>query len=295
MTRSSRPTRFRDACKADRARAITAWILTTLLPVLWAQQSAYEALEIKPGTKLERGLAGGESHEYRFHLNARQFVQFTINQRGLDLSTMVVQPDGQTYGEYDTGWGGVESVSVVVAVAGVYRLRVRALHGARSPAPYDLRIEQARPAEPPDQQRIASERTSTEAKELIRKGTAESLKAAIPKYEEALALWWAIGDLAGEGQVLHTLGFAHSVLGQTQRGLELYERALAVRRSTGDQYGQSETLVNIAAAYSTMGEKGKALDYYNQVLPFKRAAGDRQGEAFTVNNIGMVHYSVSLR
>jgi len=71
-----------------------------------------------------------------------------------------------------------------------------------------------------------------EAMQLYKQGTAEALRGAIVKYEEALKLY----------------------------------------RSAGDREQEATTLNNIGSVYSALGEKQKALEYYSQSLPLSRAA-----------------------
>jgi tetratricopeptide (TPR) repeat protein len=82
--------------------------------------------------------------------------------------------------------------------------------------------------------------------QLYQQGTAESLRQAITKFEEALPLYRAVGD----------------------------------RRK------EAVTLVYIGYIYNALGEKQKALSFFNQSLPLSRATGDKAGEAATLNNIG---------
>jgi tetratricopeptide (TPR) repeat protein len=102
------------------------------------------------------------------------------------------------------------------------------------------------------QQKGAADAVLNEGIKLYRKGTAESLGAAIAKFEEAARLYSAMGDRSGE----------------------------------------ATTLNNIGSVYSDLGEKQKALSYFNQALPLRKAVGDRSGEATTLNNIRAVNQSL---
>ncbi len=81
-----------------------------------------------------------------------------------------------------------------------------------------------------------------EGKALYQQGSAESLRQAIQKLQEARLLYRAVGD------------------------------SEALRRNRGVE---ATTLNNIGAVYNALGEKQKALDYYNQALPISRAVGDK--------------------
>jgi CHAT domain-containing protein/Tfp pilus assembly protein PilF len=138
----------------------------------------------------------------------------------------------------------------------------------------------------------AAQKIYEEAEKLYEQGTAEALRGAIVKYEEALKLYRSAGDRPGEAIILISIGRVYSDLGEKQKALEYYSQSLTFRREAGDRRGEAITLNNIGLVYSDLGEKQKALEYYNQSLPLFRAVGDRGGEATTLNNIGGVYHDL---
>ncbi|MEB3886180.1 tetratricopeptide repeat protein, partial [Lyngbya sp. CCY1209] len=125
--------------------------------------------------------------------------------------------------------------------------------------------------------------------ELLREGTAESLRAAIPYFEEAARLYEQTGDRANQAFAQLALGRVYSDLGEKQQALEYYEQALPLFQAVGDRSREATTLNNIGRVYSALGEKQTALEYYEQALPLRREVGDRSGEATTLNSIGGVY------
>ncbi len=140
-----------------------------------------------------------------------------------------------------------------------------------------------------DATRVAADRAFQEGVQLYKQGTAESLRQAITKFEEALPLVQAVGDKTWEAFTLLVIGRSYNTLGEKQKALEFYNQSLPIVRATGDKYGEAVTLNNIGGVYSDLGEKQKALEFYNQSLPLRRATGDKAGEAATLNNIGLVY------
>jgi CHAT domain-containing protein/Tfp pilus assembly protein PilF len=128
-----------------------------------------------------------------------------------------------------------------------------------------------------------------EGMELYRQGTADSLRQAIKKWEEALSLYQMVGDRGGEATTLNNIGAVYRALGEKQKALNFYNQALPLYRAVGDRGGEAVTLNNIGLVYSDLGEKQKALEFFNQALPIRRAVGDRGGEATTLTNIGAVY------
>jgi CHAT domain-containing protein/Tfp pilus assembly protein PilF len=187
-------------------------------------------------------------------------------------------------------------------------------------------------AQAQDRSGVAARKKFDEGEALQDQGTAESLRLAVRKYEEALSLWRAIGDRRseaitlnniglvyyslgdnqkalgfhtealplrravgdrnGEATTLNNIGLVHYSLGDNRKALDFFTRALPLLRATGDRRVEAITLNNIGEVYRALGENQKSLGFYNQALPLRRAAGDRNGEATTLNNIGLVHYSL---
>ncbi|OUL33452.1 hypothetical protein BV372_16485 [Nostoc sp. T09] len=140
-----------------------------------------------------------------------------------------------------------------------------------------------------DANRAAAQKAFYEGMALYKQGTAESLRQAIEKWQQALVLWQRVGDKTEEARTLVWLGYVYNALGEKHKALEYYNNALPLYRAVGDRDGESTTLNNIGAVYKALGEKQKALKYYNNALPLIRALGDRNGEATTLNNIGLVY------
>ncbi|MBD2063839.1 CHAT domain-containing protein [Funiculus sociatus GB2-A5] len=160
---------------------------------------------------------------------------------------------------------------------------------AAIPAGIGVRISQQPAATEEDATRAAAGRAYKEGDQLYQQGTAESLRQAIAKLNEALPLYQAVGDKKGEAVTLLGIGKIYDALGEKQKALEFYNQSLPLSRATGDKVGEGVTLNNIGRVYSDLGEKQKALEFYNQSLPLRRATGDKVGEGATLNNIGLVY------
>jgi tetratricopeptide (TPR) repeat protein len=152
----------------------------------------------------------------------------------------------------------------------------------------------------------AAQKVYEEAEKLYEQGTAEALRNAIVKYEEALKLFRAVGDSKGQALSLLALGKVYSAVGKKQKALEYlgqslplfravseaatkavkeglqlyqqgtaqakrgaitkYEEALKLYRAIGEAEGEASTLYNIGSVYSDLGEQQKALEYYNHIM-----------------------------
>jgi len=89
-----------------------------------------------------------------------------------------------------------------------------------------LAIADSRFASTPAQGRsgVTARRKFDEGETLQDQGTAESLRLAVKKYEEALSLWRAIGDRRSEAITLNNIGLVYYSLGDNQKALGFHNR-----------------------------------------------------------------------
>ncbi len=148
---------------------------------------------------------------------------------------------------------------------------------------------QSAAAAPQDERNVTAKKLVAEAEQLFVKGTAESRRAALEKYREALLLFRAAGDKAQEAGALDGIGVVYDSLGEKQKAFEFLNQALPLRRAAGDRQGEAVTLTNLGVIYRSLGEMQKAIEYYNQSLLIIRSVGDRDTEAATLNNLGAAY------
>ncbi|OBQ13191.1 MAG: hypothetical protein AN490_03385, partial [Anabaena sp. AL09] len=80
-----------------------------------------------------------------------------------------------------------------------------------------------------------AERLLEEGKALYQQGSAESLRQAIQKLQEARLLYRAVGDRSWEAITLNNIGLVYSDLGEKQKALVFYNQALPIFRAVGDR------------------------------------------------------------
>ncbi|WP_193195464.1 CHAT domain-containing protein [Nostoc sp. MG11] len=131
-----------------------------------------------------------------------------------------------------------------------------------------------------------------EAQKLYERGTGESRRQAIAKYEEALKIWREIGDRNSEATTLLSIGTLYFIQSDNQKALEYYNQALVIRRTLKDRFGEAVMLSSLAGAYSNLGEKQKALSSYNQALSLFRAEKKTDFEAQTLSRIAGVYFQL---
>lgn len=280
-----------------------------------------------PGALLERELRGGEAHSYRLTLAAGQYVHAVVDQRGIEVALKLHGPDGQPIFPFyaPSGLLGPKEFSLVAEVTGDYRLELRSVEKDAEPGRYEVTIREWREA-------TAAERLFAEGQRLVGQATADSLRQAIQKYQEARALWQAEGNRRGEAEALTAMGgpyahlgqmgkaleslaaaralwhdlddrrreaftlnsiaFLHQFSDQREKALESFSQALLLWRTLGDRAEEADALSALGAEYYRLGEPTRAMDYINQALPLYRIVRDRRGQAIALNDTGLVYQSL---
>lgn len=140
------------------------------------------------------------------------------------------------------------------------------------------------------QKHIVAQAAFREAERLRSECSAESLRLAIKKYEEAQLLWQALNNRKQRASALKNIGDIYITLSENRKAIGYYNRALLLNRVAGDQRGEVETLNGIAFCYIDLGDTRKTFLYAGQAHSLSRQINDRRGEAQALNNIGLARY-----
>ncbi|HEX8117990.1 MAG TPA: erythromycin esterase family protein, partial [Pyrinomonadaceae bacterium] len=116
-----------------------------------AAADASDSRPLEPGKPFERELKTGETHVYKLTLEAGQFLDAAVNQRGVDVVVRVYAPDGGKLAEVDSpnGTQGDEPVALEAKTAGTYRVEVSPLaqEGGARAGRYEIRVNEILSAE----------------------------------------------------------------------------------------------------------------------------------------------------
>src|SRR5689334_21737914 len=85
-----------------------ACCLGMCLPLSAVTALAQQVMELKESIHLERSLVGGQSQDYRVHLEAGQLLHAVVEQEGIDVEVILTGPDGKQIGHIDSlnsSWG----------------------------------------------------------------------------------------------------------------------------------------------------------------------------------------------
>jgi len=262
-----------------------------------SSQGENDKRPLEAGKPIEREMTGGQKHYYKIALEAGQYIHLLVDQRGIDVIVRLFGPNDKEIAEVDSpnGTQGPEPVIAIAETSGTYHLEVLSSEKTASAGRYEVKIADLRMATSQDRNRVLAKSALAEGKELESRRTAESLKSAIAKYEEALGLFRVTGDHGGESATLYNIGSVYDALGERRKAMDHFNQALPLMRAAGDRSGEAVTLTSLGIVYDSLGEKRKAVDYHNQALLLMRAVGNRNGEATTLNNLASVYVALGER
>jgi CHAT domain-containing protein/Tfp pilus assembly protein PilF len=149
----------------------------------------------------------------------------------------------------------------------------------------------------------------TEAMHLNQEGqklkSQGDLKAALAKYEQALAITRLIGEQLLQASILNNIGGIYDSRGDYSKAQRVYQGALEIFREKAiretspieSQWGEGGVLAGIAGVYINIGEYPKALAFGQQALDIFQSKDIRtalplessNGQAATLNLMGIIY------
>ncbi len=222
----------------------------------------------------QRELPAGTIDAYEIDLRTDQYLYFKVEQRGVDVFIDVFAPGRRRLFRADspTGSRGLEPVHLVADEPGRYRLEVAAVK-AGSHGLYLARIGALRQVAPVDRDRAVAQQTTAQAQDLA--GRPEAFWEAAARYEKALRLWQAAGDLAPQVVVLHDLGRLYFDHGKSADALDLFRRSLVLCRKLRQSHDEAIALNEAGRAYGSLGDYSGARQAFASALTIWRSRGER--------------------
>jgi tetratricopeptide (TPR) repeat protein len=256
-----------------------------------AAQGSQEIQPLVPGKSVKRTISGENWQPHSLALTAGEYVEIVVEQRGIDIEVRLLGPNGKELLRVDGLYGteGPEVVRAKADVTGEFRLEVRPPTPTYEAGAYEVRIEVLREASPNDRDRAVGARLFSDALLQKKLSTPESLRAAIPKYEEALKVWQGLRDIAGEAETLYSIGMVYAALSQMQDALKYFDLARMSAESLDDKTILASVVNDAGAIYSALDDQPRAIDFYRQALAIFKTLPDRVTEAIVLNNIGQYY------
>jgi CHAT domain-containing protein len=238
------------------------------------------------GKTIDREPSVREKHCYSFTLEAGQFVQALVEQRGIDVLVKVFGEDGKLLTRIDrlNSIHGPENASLIAPSSGAYRLQIES-QIASERGLYRVMLTEPRAATPTDEKRVAAEKLISEAEALRTRNTGETARLAADKYDKARDLWSEVGDRYEEGFALFGAGFCRRLSGANQAAIAVYQRALELMREMRDSFGIALVQGGMGFSYYYLGALDQALENFEQSLQTRQRMMDRVGA-------GRLHYGI---
>jgi len=252
-----------------------------------------DAMPLEPGKPVERGLVGGQSHDYRITLAAGQYLYLVVEQRGIDVVATLLEPDGKKVIEVNSHDGpqGSELVSVIVEVTGIFRLEVRSPEKDAAVGRYEIKIVELRDATERDRALAEALRLYNESVRLSSQG---KYNEAIPLAERALEIREKGLD-PGHADValaLNALGELYYYKGDYALAESFFQRALAIREKVlGPDHPEVADLINnLAVLAKEKADYTKAEAFHNRALAIreKTFGPDHINVANSLNNLSLL-------
>lgn len=236
---------------------------------------------------VERELKGAEGHYYTINLTTGQFISITVEQKGIDVSLLLLSPDNKKLVQTDSPYTNVggESLCWVAQTEGTYKLQVLSLYENSRSGKYYFQIKEIRQANALDKQAVAAQQAFYVGQVINEQKTPQALQEAITKFEEAQKLWQMLGDNVKRAYALDYIARNYDDLEKKEQAIQYFQQALALEKANGDGLMETITLNNIGLIYRSLNKIEEAISFYNQALAKVRETGDKQTELLTLNNL----------
>jgi len=278
----------------SKARTKYRFNATPLLQATAGKTAQSEVVELKEGSPIEREISAGAKHTYLITLKANQYLNVVVEQFGVNVEVNLFDLKKEKIATLDWWWReGTESLWALVETTGAYELEISASSRPAEMGRYRVRVEKLadwQQASAADRNFVTAHRKFAEATKLVAESTADSLRKAGEKFQEALTLWRSLKDSVSEAQTLNELAGVEYKAGNLKQAIDHLSQSIPLFRTAGNRRGEVSSLNDLGAMNNLSGETKKALEIYNQALPLARAIKDPVTESNILLGIGSMLY-----
>lgn len=115
-----------------------------------------------------------------------------------------------------------------------------------------------------------------------------SYTEALRQYEMALRIFRELGDCVHEGLILNSLGATLSRLLRYEEARTVLEQGLSLNRETGERLLEAHSLAALGDVYRGIGRLDAASEQYTSALELRRAMADASGEGWMLHKLASV-------
>jgi CHAT domain-containing protein/tetratricopeptide (TPR) repeat protein len=247
--------------------------------------------DLQEGLVVERDLAGGEAHVYPVDLQTGQFLRVKVQEKGIDLEVVLLDPRGALVTGSDSFGVGfkdsLEDLAAVAPVSGRYLLEVRLDNKAARPGRYRLEVATLQATAGGD------EALESEAVKATWEGShLPPGKSGDELLEHAVVLWERLGEQRKLAEVLFGLADRRFTRpDEYDNGAENYIRSAALWSGQTDAEAkswQSQALNHAGTLLKGLGRTDEARKRYEEALAISGGPADVTNQASSLNNLGLL-------
>lgn len=240
------------------------------------------------GAPIERSISPGESHAYRYPVQAGLFLYVTALQLEGDVALTLISPTGIKAGSRDfLRSPGSEIATWIAPDSGDCRIEVS--NKTKVPARYRLEAVARTPSES-DRQRHIAYTASGEALAALQKGGKVSLDEALAKFQKSIDGWHAADERIAEATSQNLAGATNIFLRDHGKAVPHFERAVALLLNEPDGISLlAATLNNLGQSRLFVGDLPKAREALEAAIAISVRTGNKSNEASARNNVSSVY------
>lgn len=234
------------------------------------------------GTEVKREIKTGETHAYRVHLEAGQYLYLAIEQHGVDVSVTFHDPSGKAGIETNNfindfrlaAWSGTEVIHKIASEPGEYRVLVRPKATDTEGAPfYILETLALRSPTAIDIAQVQGYEALTQTGVVWVQGGPMRLQNTVRQWELVRAFGYQAQNKQLELKGAIECAFAQIQLGKPWKSVELFEESLHLCQSYGDLVQQGIFFSYLGQAYISIEQTEKGILAYQQALAIWQQLG----------------------
>lgn len=265
-------------------------LLLAGLPLLGLFQAAL-AEPIRPRLQArdqERQIRAGESHSICFELDAGEFINIVIEQKGIDLVVELFDSTGKKVQEMDglNNWLWEEEIAWVAEHSGIHRLVVRPFDKFTVPGAYRMRIDGPRPPRAEDSIRREALEAMAAADRAFNEGRP---KDRLEHLERILLLWRELGEKRRQAEFLCQMGDALATLGRAEEAVSYFHQSADLWQEIGIPDRRFWTFLVGWQSEVDLLRIEEAQHHLEEALAFARKEGFRELQLRAHHNLGLLH------
>ena len=252
-------------------------------------QNSQDVITLEPGKSIDRELKAGETHRYAITLAVGQYLQVSVEQKGIDVKVEVAVPNKEQADFNDAqSQTSREEIFLYAEQSGVIHLNIKSALANTPTGKYQLMVEALRPATEADRKAAQAQQLYLRANLINDRGKAEDIPTVIETFRDAGRLFDLAGKTRWAAKCLKSAGIVSFGSGNLRQAYGFFSQALPLARANGGPADLAGVLNDLGLTTHRLGNLKEAAESFQEALQIQRAIGNRTGEAITLNNLGQV-------